>query len=102
RRPAEFRKRFFGKRFVLNESLPRPFSELRRFHVGRRIKKDDRAAIRKPLDKRSHENELCFGKVVDRVQDEALESLQPSNCPFADARGGERAAVLWIVEADLT
>src|SRR5215510_4471718 len=98
RRSAEFRKSFFCKRFVLNESLPRPLRKLRRLNVRRRIEKHDGPSIRQCLDERSHEYKLRFGKIVDRVQDDSLKALEPSNCPFPDTRCGKFAAVLWIVE----
>jgi len=66
---------FFGKRFIAYKSLPRPFCKLRRLYVRSGVEENNRSAIGKTLDQRTHEDEFGFGEIVQRMKNNALKPL---------------------------
>ena len=59
----------------MDEPLPRPFSELRRFHIGGGIEENDGPAVGKRLDQAADESKLGIIQIVNRMKNNALEPL---------------------------
>src|SRR2546422_2765754 len=84
-RPAELRKCFFSEGFILNKTLPGPFCKLRRLHVRRCVKKNDRTAIGQRFNEGSNQQEFHFGQIVERMEHHTSKPSKPGNIGLCHA-----------------